>query len=78
MSPETRLKVMTIVGTRPEFIKLSRVIAALDQTTDHVLVHSGRSYDHELNAAFFEQPASAGPISSSASRGGGRSRRSPR
>jgi UDP-N-acetylglucosamine 2-epimerase (non-hydrolysing) len=50
-----RLKVMTIVGTRPEFIKLSRVIAELDRTTEHVLLHSGQSYDYELNGVFFEQ-----------------------
>ncbi len=50
-----RLKVMTIVGTRPEIIKLSRVIAELDRHTDHVLVHSGQNYDYELNEVFFEQ-----------------------
>ena len=50
-----RLKVMTILGTRPEFIKLSRVIALLDELTEHVLLHSGQSYDYELNEVFFEQ-----------------------
>jgi UDP-N-acetylglucosamine 2-epimerase (non-hydrolysing) len=50
-----RLKVMTILGTRPEFIKLSRVIAELDRHFDHQLVHSGQSYDYELNEVFFEQ-----------------------
>lgn len=45
---------MTLVGTRPELIKLSRVIAALDQYTDHLLVHSGQNFDYELNAVFFE------------------------
>jgi UDP-N-acetylglucosamine 2-epimerase (non-hydrolysing) len=45
---------MTIVGTRPEIIRLSRVIAALDRHTDHVLVHTGQSYDYELNRVFFE------------------------
>ncbi|MFO1040179.1 MAG: UDP-N-acetylglucosamine 2-epimerase (non-hydrolyzing) [Planctomycetaceae bacterium] len=50
-----RLKVMTIVGTRPEIIKLSRVIAELDQHVDHVLVHSGQNYDYELNQVFFDQ-----------------------
>jgi UDP-N-acetylglucosamine 2-epimerase (non-hydrolysing) len=50
-----RLKVMTILGTRPEFIKLSRVIPLLDELTDHVLLHSGQSYDYELNEVFFEQ-----------------------
>lgn len=51
----SRLKVVTIVGTRPEIIKLSRVIAALDRHTEHVLVHSGQNYDYELNGIFFEQ-----------------------
>src|SRR5688500_15554544 len=50
-----RLKVATIVGTRPELIKLSRVIAALDRYTDHVLIHTGQNYDYELNQVFFEQ-----------------------
>jgi len=49
------LKVMTIVGTRPEIIKLSRVIAELDRHTDHVLVHTGQNYDYELSQIFFEQ-----------------------
>ena len=48
------LKVMTIVGTRPELIKMSRVIAELDQHTQHVLVHTGQNYDYELNQIFFE------------------------
>ncbi len=48
------LKVMTIVGTRPELIKMSRVIAELDQHTQHVLVHTGQNYDYELNQLFFE------------------------
>ena len=47
-------KVMTIVGTRPELIKMSRVIAELDAHTQHVLVHSGQNYDYELNQVFFE------------------------
>ncbi len=50
-------KVMTIVGTRPELIKLSRVIAELDQSVDHVLVHTGQNFDYELNQIFFEQLA---------------------
>jgi UDP-N-acetylglucosamine 2-epimerase len=50
-----RLKVMTIVGTRPEVIKLSRVIAELEKYTDHVLVHTGQNYDYELNEIFFEE-----------------------
>lgn len=48
------LKVMTIVGTRPELIKMSRVIAELDQQVDHVLAHTGQNYDYELNQVFFE------------------------
>ena len=46
---------MTIVGTRPEVIRLSRVMAALDSATDHVLVHTGQNHDRELNAIFFEE-----------------------
>lgn len=49
-----RLKVMTVVGTRPEIIRLSRIIAALEEHTDHVLVHTGQNYDYELNGIFFE------------------------
>ncbi len=48
------LKVMTIVGTRPELIKMSRVIAEFDQHTQHILVHTGQNYDFELNQVFFE------------------------
>lgn len=48
-----KLKVMTIVGTRPEIIRLSRVIPKLDQHCDHVLVHTGQNYDFELNEVFF-------------------------
>lgn len=48
------LKVMTIVGTRPELIKMSRVIAAFDQYTNHILVHTGQNYDYELNQVFFD------------------------
>lgn len=48
-----KLKVMTIVGTRPEIIRLSRVIPQLDQHCDHVLVHTGQNYDYELNGIFF-------------------------
>jgi UDP-N-acetyl-L-fucosamine synthase len=50
----TKLKVMTILGTRPEIIRLSRVIARLDQYTDHCLVHTGQNYDYELNGIFFK------------------------
>ena len=49
------LKVMTIVGTRPELIKMSRVMAELDEHTNHVLVHTGQNYDYELNSLFFEE-----------------------
>jgi UDP-N-acetyl-L-fucosamine synthase len=48
------MKVATILGTRPEIIRLSRVIAALDRHTDHVLIHTGQNYDHELSQVFFE------------------------
>lgn len=50
-----RLKVMTVVGTRPEVIRLSRVIARLDEVADHVLVHTGQNYDYELNQIFFDE-----------------------
>ena len=50
-----RLKVMTILGTRPEIIRLSRVMAALDRSTNHVLVHTGQNHDHELNDIFFDE-----------------------
>jgi UDP-N-acetylglucosamine 2-epimerase (non-hydrolysing) len=49
-----KLKVMTVVGTRPEIIRLSRVLVALDAATDHVLVHTGQNYDYELNEVFFK------------------------
>ena len=49
------LKVMTIVGTRPELIKMSRVIAEFDQHTQHILVHTGQNFDYELNQVFFEE-----------------------
>ena len=48
------MKVITVVGTRPEIIRLSRVIHKLDQFTNHVLVHTGQNYDYELNKIFFE------------------------
>lgn len=48
------MKVMTIVGTRPEIIKLSTVIPELDKYTEHILVHTGQNYDYELNEIFFE------------------------
>lgn len=49
-----RLKVVTVVGTRPEIIRLSATIKLLDQHMDHVLVHTGQNYDYELNEVFFE------------------------
>ncbi|HGG05224.1 MAG TPA: UDP-N-acetylglucosamine 2-epimerase (non-hydrolyzing) [Aliiroseovarius sp.] len=49
-----KLKVLTILGTRPEIIRLSRVMARLDQFTDHILVHTGQNWDYELNEVFFE------------------------
>jgi UDP-N-acetylglucosamine 2-epimerase (non-hydrolysing) len=52
-NPMKKLKVMTIVGTRPEIIRLSRIIAALDKHCDHILVHTGQNYDYELNEIFF-------------------------
>jgi UDP-N-acetylglucosamine 2-epimerase (non-hydrolysing) len=48
------LKVMTIVGTRPEIIRLSRIIALLDKHCEHILVHTGQNYDYELNQVFFD------------------------
>ena len=48
------LKVMTIVGTRPEIIKMCRVIDAFDRNTKHILVHTGQNYDYELNQVFFD------------------------
>jgi len=48
------MKVSTILGTRPEIIRLSRVIAALDRYTEHVLIHTGQNYDYELNQVFFD------------------------
>lgn len=49
-----KLKVMTVVGTRPEIIRLSRVMAQLDLHCDHVIVHTGQNYDYELNQIFFD------------------------
>ena len=59
LQPDTtlknKLKVMTIVGTRPEIIRLSRVISKLDQFCDHTLIHTGQNYDYELNQIFFDE-----------------------
>lgn len=49
-----KLKVMTVVGTRPEIIRLSRVLARLDESCDHVIVHTGQNFDYELNQIFFD------------------------
>ncbi|QZA78318.1 UDP-N-acetylglucosamine 2-epimerase (non-hydrolyzing) [Deefgea tanakiae] len=49
-----KLKVATVVGTRPEIIRLSRVLAKLDQYCDHTLIHTGQNYDYELNQIFFD------------------------
>ena len=49
------IKVVTIVGTRPEIIRLSRVMARLDETVEHVLLHTGQNYDYELNGIFFDE-----------------------
>lgn len=49
-----KMKVMTVVGTRPEIIRLSRVMARLDEHCEHVLVHTGQNYDYELNQIFFD------------------------
>ena len=49
-----RLKVATVIGTRPEIIRLSRVLARLDQTCEHVMIHTGQNYDYELNQIFFD------------------------
>src|ERR1044071_6887476 len=56
MNNSKKLKVLTVVGTRPEIIRLSRVLAALDASPaiEHVLVHTGQNYDYELNQIFFE------------------------
>jgi UDP-N-acetylglucosamine 2-epimerase len=49
-----KLKIMSVVGTRPEIIRLSRVLARLDEHCEHVLVHTGQNYDYELNQVFFD------------------------
>ena len=50
----SKLKLLTIVGTRPEIIKMSAIIKKCDQYFDHILVHTGQNYDYELNQVFFE------------------------
>lgn len=55
MEERSKLKVVTVVGTRPEIIRLSRVMSLLDQHLHHVIVHTGQNYDHELNQVFFDE-----------------------
>ena len=50
----TKMKILTILGTRPEIIKLSRVMAELDKHTEHIIAHTGQNYDYELNQVFFD------------------------
>src|SRR5574340_1597399 len=49
-----KLKIVSVVGTRPEIIRLSRVLARLDEHCEHILVHTGQNYDYELNQVFFD------------------------
>ncbi|PJZ90174.1 UDP-N-acetylglucosamine 2-epimerase, partial [Leptospira levettii] len=49
-----KLKVFTVIGTRPEIIRLSRVMIALDEVCDHKIIHTGQNYDFELNEIFFQ------------------------
>ena len=51
---KSKIKIVTVVGTRPEIIRLSRIIPALDKFTNHILIHTGQNYDYELNQIFFE------------------------
>lgn len=55
MMKNKKLKVMTVLGTRPEIIRLASVISTLEKYTDHVLVHTGQNYDYELNQVFFDE-----------------------
>ena len=49
-----KLKVVSIVGTRPELIRLSRIFSVLDSNCDHYIIHTGQNYDYELNQIFFK------------------------
>ena len=49
-----KLKVVTVVGTRPEIIRLSRIISKLDEYCEHIFVHTGQNYDYELNEIFYD------------------------
>lgn len=64
------MKVVTVLGTRPEIIRLSRVIEALDQHAEHILVHTGQNYDPRLNDVFFEELSLRGPDYHLGARGG--------
>jgi UDP-N-acetylglucosamine 2-epimerase (non-hydrolysing) len=55
MNKSSSLKVMTVIGTRPEIIRLSRVISLLDEYVNHIIVHTGQNYDYELNQIFFDE-----------------------
>lgn len=55
MQAKAKLKVLTVVGTRPEIIRLSRVMSLLDQFVDHIIAHTGQNYDYELNQVFFDE-----------------------
>ena len=51
---ESKLKVLTVVGTRPEIIRLSRVMSLLDEHVNHIIAHTGQNYDYELNEIFYK------------------------
>ena len=55
INKKNKLSVVTIVGTRPEIIKLSEVMKLLDKHVEHIIIHTGQNYDYELNEIFFEQ-----------------------
>ena len=63
--PMKKLKVMTVVGTRPEIIRLSRVLARLDEHCEHVLVHTGQHFDANMSDVFFVELGIANPTTSS-------------
>ena len=69
-----KLKVLTVVGTRPEIIRLSRVMAKLDEHCEHVLAHTGQNYDYELNQVFFDELGVRKPDHFLASAAGGAAR----
>ena len=54
MGSHSKMRVMTVIGTRPEIIRLSSTIKKLDHYFDHILVHTGQNYDYDLNQVFFE------------------------